>query len=51
MIHEGDSVKLTGKVTDSKYGLYLANPEFEKIHQLIWNSIELEVRRGLRLGL
>ena len=30
MIHEGDSVKLTGKVTESKYGLYLANPEFEK---------------------
>jgi ATP-dependent DNA helicase RecG len=31
MIHEGDSVKLTGKVTDGKYGIYLANPEFEKI--------------------
>ena len=30
MIHEGDNVKLTGKVTDSKYGKYLANPEFEK---------------------
>ena len=30
MIHEGDSVKLTGKVTEGKYGLYLANPEFEK---------------------
>jgi ATP-dependent DNA helicase RecG len=30
MIHEGDTVKLTGKVTDSKYGKYLANPEFEK---------------------
>ncbi|OIO30074.1 ATP-dependent DNA helicase RecG [Candidatus Nomurabacteria bacterium CG_4_10_14_0_2_um_filter_30_12] len=30
MIHEGDNVKLTGKVTESKYGLYLANPEFEK---------------------
>ena len=30
MIHEGDSVKLTGKVTPSKYGIYLANPEFEK---------------------
>ncbi|MFA4975449.1 MAG: ATP-dependent DNA helicase RecG [Candidatus Paceibacterota bacterium] len=30
MIHEGDSVKLTGKVTASKYGTYLANPEFEK---------------------
>ena len=30
MIHEGDNVKLTGKVTESKYGTYLANPEFEK---------------------
>ncbi len=30
MIHEGDNVKLTGKVTASKYGTYLANPEFEK---------------------
>ena len=30
MIHEGDTVKLTGKVTKSKYGIYLANPEFEK---------------------
>lgn len=30
MIHEGDNVKLTGKVTNSKYGTYLANPEFEK---------------------
>jgi ATP-dependent DNA helicase RecG len=30
MIHEGYSVKLTGKVTESKYGIYLANPEFEK---------------------
>ncbi len=31
MIHEGDSVKLTGKVTESKSGKYLANPEFEKM--------------------
>ncbi len=30
MIHEGENVKLTGKVTESKYGTYLANPEFEK---------------------
>jgi len=30
MIHEGDNIKLTGKVTDGKYGKYLANPEFEK---------------------
>ncbi|MEI8174399.1 MAG: ATP-dependent DNA helicase RecG [bacterium] len=31
MIHEGESVKLTGKVTQSKNGTYLANPEFEKL--------------------
>ncbi len=31
MIHEGDTVKLTGKVTGSKSGTYLANPEFEKM--------------------
>ncbi len=30
MIHEGENVKLTGKVTQSKHGIYLANPEFEK---------------------
>ena len=28
-----------------------ANPRFEKLHRLIWDSIELEVRSGLRLGL
>jgi len=31
MMKDGDSVKLTGKVTESKSGTYLANPEFEKI--------------------
>jgi ATP-dependent DNA helicase RecG len=30
MINSGDIIKLTGHVTKSKYGLYLANPEFEK---------------------
>jgi len=30
MIHSGEDVKLTGHVTKGKYGLYLANPEFEK---------------------
>src|SRR3989338_1957183 len=34
MIHEGESVKLTGKVTQSKSGIYLANPEFEKIYNM-----------------
>src|SRR3989338_8804703 len=31
MIKECDNVKLTGKVTASKQGIYLANPEFEKL--------------------
>ncbi|HEU0085740.1 MAG TPA: ATP-dependent DNA helicase RecG [Candidatus Paceibacterota bacterium] len=31
MIHEGENVKLSGHVTEGKYGLYLANPEFEKV--------------------
>ncbi len=30
MLRDGDNVKLTGKVTDGKHGIYLANPEFEK---------------------
>lgn len=30
MIKSGENVKLTGRVTKSKQGLYLANPEFEK---------------------
>ncbi len=30
MLHEGENVKLTGKITQGKQGLYLANPEFEK---------------------
>ncbi len=31
IIKNGDTVKLTGKVTASKNGVYLANPEFEKM--------------------
>lgn len=34
MLHEGDTVKLTGKVTASKSGMYLANPEFEKMRDM-----------------
>ena len=34
MIHDGENVKLTGKVTQGKSGLYLANPEFEKIPEM-----------------
>ncbi|MSU44724.1 ATP-dependent DNA helicase RecG [Candidatus Nomurabacteria bacterium] len=31
MLHDGETVKLTGKITQSKNGVYLANPEFEKM--------------------
>ena len=31
MIKEGENVKLTGKVTQGKNNVYLANPEFEKL--------------------
>jgi ATP-dependent DNA helicase RecG len=31
MIKDGENVKLTGKVTQGKNGIYLANPEFEKM--------------------
>lgn len=40
MIHEGDTVKLTGKVTLSKNGTYLANPEFEKMPDMPIDSHE-----------
>lgn len=31
MLKSGESVKLTGHITGGKYGLYIANPEFERI--------------------
>lgn len=34
MIKEGENAKLTGKVTSGKYGIYLANPEVEKMTTL-----------------
>lgn len=34
MIKNGDNVKLTGKITNSKNGPYLVNPEFEKISNI-----------------
>jgi len=40
IIHNGENVKLTGHITKGKYGLYLANPEFEKIDTSIINSSE-----------
>ena len=34
MLHAGENVKLTGKVTQGKNSVYLANPEFEKMPDL-----------------
>lgn len=34
MLHNGENVKLTGKVTAGKSGVYLANPEVEKMIDL-----------------
>ena len=34
ILHMGEKVKLTGKVTLGKHGIYLANPEYEKIKEL-----------------
>jgi ATP-dependent DNA helicase RecG len=31
MFHDGDTVKLTGKITDGKYGKSLMNPEIERV--------------------
>jgi len=40
MIHDGENVKLTGKVTQGKNGIYLANPEFEKMPDMPIDSHE-----------
>ena len=40
MIHEGENIKLTGKVTQGKNGIYLANPEFEKMPNMPIDSHE-----------
>ncbi len=49
MIHVDENVKLTGHVTKGKYGLYLANPEFERIpdvpadlHDTLFNKKDAE---------
>ena len=48
MIHEGQSVKLTGKVTEGKQGIYLTNPEFEKTPDLpIDNHNNLFTKDGI----
>ena len=53
MIKNNETVKLTGKVTTSKNGNYLANPEFEKIpempidsHDSLFNKNGAETETG-----
>lgn len=31
MVHDGDTVKITGKVSENKSGMYLSNPELDQI--------------------
>ncbi len=40
MVHAGESIKLTGKVTGGKNDLYIANPEIEKSGELPIDSHE-----------
>ena len=53
MIHEGTYAKLTGKVINSKYGLYLANPEFEKMQTMPIDSHDslFSAKQSLTKGL
>ncbi len=34
MVHNGQSVKITGKITEGKQGIYIANPEIEKTSEM-----------------
>lgn len=38
MVHDGDTVKLTGKIADGKQGIYLSNPEFERAPDMAIDS-------------
>ena len=51
MLHEGEKVKLTGRIAKGKNDLYLANPEFEKApnlpidsHDTIFSSQKREIK-------
>ena len=53
ILHEGENVKLTGKVTQGKNGIYLANPEFEKMpnmpidsHDTLFRPPRPDIHRG-----
>ncbi len=42
MLHSGQFVEMTGKVTEGKSGIYLANPEFKKV-----DSMPIDVHNSL----
>lgn len=48
MLHDGDSVRLTGKVASGKQGLYLTNPEFEKTPYLPIDSHDALFQNGAK---
>ncbi|HWA32125.1 MAG TPA: DEAD/DEAH box helicase, partial [Candidatus Paceibacterota bacterium] len=51
MMHEGENVKLSGRVSAGKQGLYFANPEIEKIPELPIDSHESLFGKGGKAGL
>lgn len=58
IIHNGENVKLTGKVTENKSGKYLANPEFEKLpnmpidsHDTLFQKNTVDENQNLNVGL
>jgi ATP-dependent DNA helicase RecG len=51
MLHDGEKVKLTGKITSGKSGIYLANPEFEKVPAMPIDSHENLFGAGVAPGL
>ncbi len=48
MIHNGENVKLTGKVTQGKSGIYLANPEFEKMSDMPIDSHDTLLKKTIQ---
>src|SRR3989338_7726733 len=46
MLRDGENVKLTGKVTAGKQGIYLANPEFEKMLNMPIDSHDTLFKKG-----
>lgn len=51
MLKDGQNIKLTGRITDGKKGLYLANPEAEQIPELPIDSHKSLFEGGKQTGL